>query len=492
MRGCIAAVLVAACHGGSPHGTPDGTNGDAIPPGCGDNMRSGTEQCDGTDLGGATCATSTSPGWIGVVACTASCQLNVAGCNPPPTTWSDITDSTTWSTFDVGALYPSAKGFASTVFDGRYVYFVPNNNAAVDGVVTRLDTQGGFGASASWETFDVATINAAAKGFIGGAFDGRYVYLTPHSNGAADGVIARYDTQASGGFGASSSWTTFDITTANANAKGLVNAAFDGRYLYFAPNNNGAADGLAVRYDTQSDFATATSWSFFDIATVTAAAKGYLGVVFDGRYLYFAPYNNAAYHGNVARFDTKATGGFTAAASWSTFNVATVNAHAVGFYGIAFDGRYVYLVQHYDGSLATPNYGGYIARYDTQAAFDVAASWSTFNAAGVNASAKGFVGATFDGRFIYMVPFYDGTAYDGVTVRYDTQGAGFTTAGSWSTFDVSTLNANAKGYHGAAFDGQYIYLAPLNNAASTPHGIVARFNAKTPSWLPLDWNAAFD
>jgi hypothetical protein len=102
------------------------------------------------------------------------------------------------------------------------------------------------------------------------------------------------------------------------------------------------------------------------------------------------------------------------------------------------------------------------------------------------------VGATFDGRFIYMAPYYTGTVYTGATVRYDTQGAGFTTAAAWSAFDVSTLNANAKGYHGAAFDGQYIYLAPAVNAASTPHGDVARFNAKTPSWLPLSWNASFD
>lgn len=483
----VVSIVLAACSGG--HGKATDASSDTPPPGCGDGVKAGTEQCDMTDLGGATCGTATAPGWVGVVSCTASCQLNVAGCNPPMTTWNPMTMAANWTLFDVTTLFAGAKGFADSVYDGRYLYLVPNNNGASDGLVARYDTTASFGSSAAWETFDVSTVTATAKGFIGGAFDGRYVYFIPYNNGAYDGVIARYDTQ--GTFGDAGAWQTFDIASVNANARGYVTAAFDGRYLYLAPHYNGAYHGFTARYDTQGAFTSASSWQVFDMSTVNAGAKGYLGAAFDGRYVYYAPYyNNTAYHGLLARFDTQASGGFTAAASWSMYNLQNVNSNDVGFYSITFDGRYLYLGQHYNGAAVTPAYDGYVVRYDTKASFTTASPYATFDPATINGNARGFVGAGFDGRYVYFAPYYNGTAYLGLAVRYDTQGAALSTASSWSMFDVSTMNANAKGYRGIGFDGGYIYLTPSTNGAA--QGIVARFSAKTPAWLPLDWNANFD
>jgi hypothetical protein len=65
-------------------------------------------------------------------------------------------------------------------------------------------------------------------------------------------------------------------------------------------------------------------------------------------------------------------------------------------------------------------------------------------------------------------------------------------------FDMATLSGNAVGFHGAGFDGQYVYFSPSNSVTggATPMniqlGVVARFSAKSPSWLPLGWHAAFD
>src|SRR5262245_51480414 len=33
----------------------------------------------------------------------------------------------------------------------------------------------------------------------------------------------------------------------------------------------------------------------------------------------------------------------------------------------------------------------------------------------------------------------------------------------WAAFDVSTVNPKAKGFIGAGFDGRYLYLVPYNN-----------------------------
>jgi hypothetical protein len=338
-------------------------------------------------------------------------------------------------------------------------------------------------------------VNNLAKGFIGGAYDGRYVYFVPYNNGAYDGVMARFDTQDAGGFGAPSAWSTFDIATVNANARGFVSAAFDGRYIYLAPHYNGAYHGTTARYDTQASFTDAASWQVFDASTANAGAKGYLGTAFDGRYIYYAPYyNGTAYHGLLLRFDTQAAGGYMDKTSWSTFDMgASFNANAVGFYAVTFDGKYLYLGQYYDGAGAVPGYGGYMVRYDTTASFTATASYALFNAASLNAGAQGFVGAGFDGRYVFFSPHYDGTNYSGVVVRYDSQGAGFATASAWNAYDVGVnVNANAKGFHGVGFDGQYMYFVPNTPSATTTGGVIARFNAKTPAWLPLGWNAAFD
>src|SRR5207244_3033691 len=98
---------------------------------------------------------------------------------------------------------------------------------------------------------------------------------------------------------------------------------------------------LVVRYDAKASFTSPSSWSAFDVATVTAGATGFFGAAFDARYVYFIPWFNTAYSGVVARYDS--LGSFSAAGSWSTFDVATVNAGAAGFIGAAFDGRYLYL-----------------------------------------------------------------------------------------------------------------------------------------------------
>ncbi|MCW3020168.1 MAG: hypothetical protein JWN10_2476, partial [Solirubrobacterales bacterium] len=141
-------------------------------------------------------------------------------------------------------------------FDGRYLYFVPNyNNTVQDGLVTRYDTQGAFGSVGAWSTFDLATVNASAIGFLGAAFDGRYVYFVPGTGSLA----ARYDTQRA--FGGGGAWTTFDVKSVNAGAPKYFGAAFDGRYVYLVPGTG----SIAARFDakTPPSVPPAPSGSFF-------------------------------------------------------------------------------------------------------------------------------------------------------------------------------------------------------------------------------------
>lgn len=392
---------------------------------------------------------------------------------PPPdastqgAVYSELASLANWSAFDPTTLDANARDFAGAVFDGRYVYLVPSNNLQAEHIVARFDTQAAFGA-AGWSLFDTLSVHAAARGFAGGAFDGRYVYFVPNHNGAPAGLVVRYDSRAP--FSAVGSWSSFDTATVDANAAGFVGAVFDGRYLYFVPFLNRVGfDGLVARYDTQAPFAAPGSWSMFDMAAVSPGAVGFHGGLFDGRYVYFVPHLGAAPSGVVARYDTQ--GAFGVTGSWSVFDAAALSPGARGFAGGVFDGRYVYLVPGDNGSAS-----GLAARYDTQAPFASAGSWTLFDTATVRAGAKGFFGGAFDGRYVYLLPYYD-TAPHGLLTRYDTR-APFTAAASWTVFDAATVSPGAVAFQGAAFDGRYLHLVPNLGTA------VVRFDARSPPAMP--------
>jgi hypothetical protein len=329
--------------------------------------------------------------------------------------------------FDVSTLNASAKGFAGVVTDGSYVYFIPNHNASADGLIARYDILGaGLGSAGSWSFFDVSTLNSSAKGFIGAVFTGRYLYLVP--NAAA--TIARYDVFGAG-LGSSSAWAFFDVSTLNASASGFFGAVFDGNFIYFIPFTNlSGASGLIAAYNVSAapDLSSASGWTFFDASTLSANAKGFAGGAYDGRYVYLAPQNAGFVDGLVARYDTLG-GGLNVSSSWKFFDVSTVNS-----------------------------------------------------------GARGFVGAAFDGKYVYFVPWQNLSGYDGVVARFDTT-APFATAASWSFFDTTTLSASAKGFEGSAFDGRYVYFAPNSG------GTVSRFDARippgTPTGMPVTYYGSF-
>jgi len=397
------------------------------------------------------------------------------------TTYSTLDDSTKWAAFDTAGVDVDVSGFAGAAFDGRYVYFVPKSQPIASGLAVRYDTTASFGAQTSWEVFDTSSLDAGAAGFAGAAFDGRYVYFSPNQNaGGPDGVVTRYDTAADAGLDAAAAWGTFDTTSLAAGAKGFAGAAFDGQYVYFVPDFDSAVDALVVRFNTKgAGFFSASSWQTFDATTVNANAGGFQGAVFDGRYVVFVPNND----GVAVRYDT--TQAFQTASSWQAFDArANVNNNAQGYVGGAFDGRYVYFAPF-------ASYGGtnaLVTRFDTavDAGFDAGSSWGVFDTTGIVSTATGYYGAAFDGRYVYCVPHgYVGGSPLGVLARYDTDSdasadASFGAAASWDVFDLTTLDggSTAQGFWGAAFDGRYLYLVP--NVGT----VVWRFDAKTPASLP--------
>ena len=286
-------------------------------------------------------------------------------------------------------------------------------------------------------------------------------------------MLARYDIATS--FTLRSSWSTIDVSTVNPNAAGFGGAAFDGRYLYLVPY----AKSVAARYDTTSPLTSSEAWAAFDVSTAEPNIQGFSGAAFDGRFVYFVPAGtNNTRSGLVVRCDT--TLPFTSSGAWGAFDATKINTDASGFNGGAFDGRYVYFI---------PNSGVVAVRYDTKATFGSNGSWSAFDTS-MLASPGGFSGATFDGRYVYLVPSFRSGEFDSIVLRYDTT-LSFTNGGSWTKFDVGAVNSMGAGFSGGVFDGRAVYLVPDAFNFGMNDGIVARFDAKSPSCLPTGWSASF-
>jgi hypothetical protein len=376
-------------------------------------------------------------------------------------TYGELTSSASWTAVDLSPTLGTTT-YSGMVFDGRYMYFAPDGSS---GAALRYDSKSPFDAPRSWSTFDLTSVNPNARAYRGAAFDGRYVYFVPSGGG---GILARFDT--AGRFLDGASWTLFDLHAVDSSI-GFNGAVFDGRWLYLVPAGWNAT---TFRYDTQGAFSQASSWSKFEIASVDANARGFVGAVFDGRHVYFVPSGDGTGPRRViARLDTYTP--FTQAGSWTTLDLTGLNPKAFGYRTGAFDGRYLYLVPGW--SAPTPSWvTSTMARYDTRAAFTKESSWAFFDTTSVNASAAGFNGAAFDGRYLILAPGYNG-AYHGVSLRYDTQGSDFAGAGAWSTFDAATLGPWVKNLRGAAFDGKHVYFAPVS-------GVAVRYDARTPALAP--------
>jgi len=398
-----------------------------------------------------------------------------------------------YDTTGPGGDFADSKGFSNAVFDGsRYIFFVPNDNGAPFGQVTRYDTQGAFDAAGSWAIYDTTGPGgdfADSKGFSNAVFDGsRYIFFVPNDNGAPFGQVTRYDTQ--GAFDAAGSWAIYDTTGPGgdfADSKGFSSAVFDGRYIFFVPNDNGAPFGQVTRYDTQGAFDAAGSWAVYDTTGPGgdfANSKGFSSAVYDGsRYIFFVPFDNGAYFGQVTRYDTK--GAFDNADSWAVYDTTGPGgdfADSKGFSSAVFDGRYIFFVPFENGA-----YFGQVTRYDTHGAFDNAASWAVYDTTDVHANSKGFSSAVYDGsRFIFFVPQNNGATFGQVT-RYDTHGA-FTSARSWAVYDTTDVHADSKGFRGAVFTGsRYIFFAPYFNddysGQVTRYDTQGDFNGAAPKFI---------
>jgi hypothetical protein len=407
----------------------------------------------------------------------------------------------TFNAYDAGHTDGlQTQGFFGAVFDGRYVYFSPAFDGSVNhGRVLRYDTHGHFDDPVSWSAYDAGdTSGLRTRGYYGAVYDGRYVTFVPrldrnftpevehHSR------ILRYDTR--GEFKEPTSWRAHDA----GDRVSHQSAAFDGRYAYFCPGyehfqhpaeaaqstqwGNVAptrpasvrGSGRFLRYDTHGDFDDPTSYVCYDAShTSGLVTKCYDGAIFDGRYVYFVPLESMNV---VLRYDTQAD--YCHPDSWVAFDAAAaLGLHRGWAVGAIFDGRYVYIVPYSDGV---------VVRYDTRGNFLDAGSWQTYDAGATGGlDSKGYDGAVFDGKYVYFIPFYRGrdlkTDFHACVLRYDTA-CDFHDPLAWAAHDAEGVDGvRAVGFNGGTFDGRFMYCSPWRDGVKddglpSAHGRVLRYD----------------
>ncbi|HWZ88823.1 MAG TPA: hypothetical protein VNW92_08230 [Polyangiaceae bacterium] len=460
----LVFALVAGCGGRVEQSNPEG------------ECDSGASGAIGATVGGSSAAGDPEPS--SSTASTPASKPPASAAPQPGSTsvsgttalpYHDLSDATEWTTLTTSSVNIGTD-FNGTAFDGRYIYAAPGRNSPVP----RYDTQGDIASPASWTQFDLTRLNATAGGFRGAAFDGRYVYFVPynHADGSLGGTVTRYDTQSC--FTEATSWSTFDVSSLDARATGFLGGEFDGRYLYLVPLGiEGALSGVLARFDTRASLTDRAAWSTFDTRAISPHAEGYYGAAFDGRYLYLSPYaDGPGYGSTVTRYDTR--GALSDRASWSLFDATTVDPAARGFFGATFDGRYAYFVPYLGGGST----GGRLLRYDTESDYSNPSSWLTLDISALGIAPQG---ALFDGRYVYLVPG------GGRVARLDPQQS-FTDPSSWSTFDLTAASPGASGFFGGAFDGQYLYFFPSVGSIGSS---IARFNAHARTAMPSSYHGSF-
>jgi hypothetical protein len=257
-------------------------------------------------------------------------------------------------------------------------------------------------------------------------------------------------------------YTSFDAGPVSGNkAQGFCTSAFFGDILISCPAytvDGGGYDTPNIAfYDSSKKIDDTTAWKFFNLSTINAAYKIYSGVYTDGvRYAYLTPRGtDAAPHGYAVRIDMLAD--YTTAAAYTIFDITSTIANGKGFVGSAAnDGRYLYFPPY----TTAENVGsGLIVRYDTQGVFDNAGSWSSFDLTTIDSSWKGYASAGYHpiSKKVYFIPLHFNTTVHGCFASFDTQ-LPFNQAASFELKYLPTLNNNWLGYNDHEIVGNYLYM----------------------------------
>lgn len=333
---------------------------------------------------------------------------------------------------------------------------------------------------------DLSQVNEHLRGFSGCLKVGQDILFAPLMNGpgTAHGLVTRWIQ------GESNRIDYCDVSLWFDGASGFVGILSDGRYVYLVPYHNTKHHGTLVRYDSFGDFHGRSYWDAVDLQQlVHPEAKGFVSGSFDGRFIYLAPYQSdwTTHHGHVLRYDTQAS--FSSADSWSHFDAPQLHPQARGFHSSVSTPNHTLFIPYV---LENRLYHGHLIRlqHNHPAGFESVDSWEHFDLSSIHPDAKGYVGACQDGCYIYFAPYYNGKERHGLVLQYEYDKE-LSDPSSWKFFDLTHIHKDLRGFFGAVHHKEYIYFLPHCKEEGIYHGTLVRYNRKMPfdsiqAWSILD------
>jgi hypothetical protein len=349
-----------------------------------------------------------------------------------------------------------------------------------------------------WESYDLGGDDPTLRGYVGAAFDGAFLYLSPWQNGSTPhGKVARFETAKP--FAAKDSWASYDVGALNPNAKAFAGSAVFtnpdtkvSEFLYLVPHGPTGAGDTVARYRLGQPFDAPGSWDFIALGTHPPAdeAAGFGGAVLNYSHVWLPtrdPNRPFALHENRSDPKVSTNPQRKLDAGWESFNVragvdAGTGTSTGGYYGGAFDGKEtLYFAPYTNGT------GPHGVALSKKVGGGTPNGWTTFDLTTLDNRFRGYAGAVLADGFIYYVPHVNAADRHGHVVRVNTT-TGFTDPKSWSAMDLTTVNPNLKGFVGGVFDGRFVYFVPFFEAEGL---FVTRYDTKAPftdgaSWSTFD------
>ncbi|CAK0775073.1 conserved hypothetical protein [Gammaproteobacteria bacterium] len=276
----------------------------------------------------------------------------------------DFHNPDSWNFFDIQKIVDNGRGFVSGCYDGQYLYLAPYQLKwnAYHGTMVRYDTTRAFSAIDSWEVFDSNLLATLSRGFHSAVNGGEFIYFVPFVREQRDyhGLLVCY--RRGGTFIDPASWQIVDLKKFNPRGCGYIGGCYDGQYLYLAPYFDGNNRfGQVACHDSRQSLDDGGSWQFFDTELVYPESRGFFGSFIHNEFVYFIPHCKAEgiYNGQITRYDRRLP--FINSDAWSVFDTTTYHAMSKGYIGGAVIGNYLYMAP-YETSPA--NHSGLITRID--------------------------------------------------------------------------------------------------------------------------------
>ncbi|MFZ5468573.1 MAG: hypothetical protein ACOZIN_03965 [Myxococcota bacterium] len=400
--------------------------------------------------------------------------------------------------FDATTVHPEAKGFQVADYDrtGRRVIFYPWGGIVTNptSVVLAYHTDKDFLSASSYDAVDVSVlVSPDAQGFGTGFVDAaaRWSYFVPFRKRlgttvfqTANDLAVRFDlTKALSDV---SAYETFRLSSLPVPppSLGWITGTEANGHAYYLPYGTPlsgapwhARHGILLRYETSKAFTDPAAWQWYDLTQIHAGAVGFQSIAAKPPWLYLIPYIDGQNGANVlVRYNLDQP--FTESASYESVVLTSLHPGAIGYTGAIVAGDNLVLVPWRDmgETVQSEQSVSLAAVFDTRAALTDASAWSFFDLTTLHPDAKGYQFGWLDKLgFVHFVPTHN-FALLGPPPFVVWDGARpFTSPSSWATYPNSGVAQT-----GAAYDGNFAWLAPYGRAGSSGQITRVRYDYSAP------------